>query len=122
MEDPMEVQFIGVENKGIIGKELIVFGIIRDCNLSNFMVSDIYFEPDGSISNAYRHTYHFPNIYAKKGDLIFLYTHDDIDRIEQASNHKYYILYWGLLNETIWSRGWDVAVITKIAERVEKKI
>lgn len=105
--------------KGATGdEERIVFRVLVECNLSNYILIDKTYDENGQVSNVHRHCYVFPNIEVQRGDFIILYTGKGTPRSytnnSQTTSHMF---YWGFdEGVSIWNTPTDWAFILKYSE------
>lgn len=96
--------------------ERIVFDIMEDTDIGEFLVMDTTYTSDSMISNKVRHPYWFPDKTVKKGDLVVLYTKVGYNRsVANKNGNSSHFFYWGL-NSNIWNNDGDAAVLMHINE------
>ncbi|MDV2904928.1 hypothetical protein R0H17_25230 [Phytobacter diazotrophicus] len=121
----MDVRIVSVQEHGDLEKEHIVLAADAQTNLWNYILSDSTYHGDGSTSNKHRHVFDFDELSAitlNKGDLVLLYTKIGKFGIQKLQNgSKAYFIYWGL-DETVWNKDGDEAVLVKVEERSKKKV
>ncbi|QUY50340.1 hypothetical protein JK621_09420 [Serratia plymuthica] len=119
----LEISF--VSDHGNISMERIVLrsnsnGVL----LWNYLLSDSTYHSDGTVSNKLRHVFDFDSLTAitlNDGDLIILYTCKGNDSVYEHEGVKIYSIHWGL-NETVWNKNGDEAVLIKAESRAKKKV
>ncbi|MHB9331806.1 hypothetical protein ACP3S7_30405 [Phytobacter ursingii] len=120
----MDIGIVNVKEHGELEREHIVLAAVAQANLWNYILLDTTYHDDGSTSNKHRHVFDFDELSAitlNKGDLVLLYTKNGNFSIHELPNGtKAYLIYWGL-DETVWNKDGDEAVLVKVAERSKKK-
>ncbi|HID5228971.1 TPA: hypothetical protein ACXEMK_003883 [Enterobacter roggenkampii] len=121
----MDLLIIGVKNHGELDNEYIGLGANKTLNLWDYILADSTYHGDGTTSNKHRHVFDFDELHAitlNKGDVVLLYTRKGKYRVDNISDgSKAYSIYWGL-NETIWNKDGDKAILIKVAERIKKDV
>lgn len=117
----MEVEIIGVADKGNLDKERLVIKVVQQCNLAWLIVMDNTYDEEGRLSNKWRHVYVMPKIMANEGDYIWLYTKKgNILTRDNTSGTKTYELFWGL-DQTLWNQDEDYAHVVRYVDSQSKK-
>lgn len=121
----MELSIVSVNNHGVLDKEYVGLTAKSRLNLWGYMLSDSTYHGDGTASNKHRHVFDFdelPAITLEKGDIVILYTKKGKLSVgDMSSGGKVYSIYWGL-NETVWNKDGDKAILIKVAERIQKDV
>lgn len=86
----------------------------EDCNIGNYILADSTFLPDGSVSNAVRHTFWIPDKQGEKGDLISVWTKSgENTKTTNPGGATVHHFYWGL-KRAIWNDEGDCAVLFEL--------
>ncbi|HIE9725347.1 TPA: hypothetical protein ACXRYW_003583 [Klebsiella variicola subsp. variicola] len=121
----MSLTIIHVKEHGDLDKEYIVLAATGTINLWNYMISDSTYHGDGTTSNKHRHVFDFdelPAITLHSGDLVLLYTKKGKFSItDLPGDKKAYFVYWGL-DETVWNKDGDEAMLIKVADKTKKSV
>ncbi|MCK4227623.1 hypothetical protein J2N90_04220 [Enterobacter asburiae] len=121
----MNIRVLNVVGHGELDKEHIVLTSNAQANLWDYILSDSTYHGDGSVSNKHRHVFDFDELAAitlKKDDLVLLFTKNGKFGIHTLpSGAKAYFIYWGL-NETVWNKDGDEAILIKVSERSKKNV
>lgn len=121
----MDIRIVNAKDCGELDKEYIVLVADANTDLWDYILSDSTYHGDGTTSNKHRHVFDFDQIQAitlSKGDIVLLYTKKGKLFVHQLPNGaKAYVIYWGL-NETVWNKDGDEAILIKVAERSKKKV
>lgn len=111
----MELKISQVNGRGSASSEYVVFKVLKDCNLKNFMVCDKTFNADGTPSNKHRHVYFFPSCEAKAGEVVWLNTCPGTNCKNVAKGgQRAHEFFWGL-NSSVWNDGGDKVHLIKMA-------
>lgn len=98
--------------------EHIVLKVIRNCNLSPYIIFDTTYDENGNVSNINRHSYFFGNKYVEAGDYIILYSGIGTRRIflNNAKTNTH-VFYWGFESgASVWNDECDKALLVKVAD------
>lgn len=116
----MKLKIKSLRVQGNETKERLVISVLADCSLDDFMVLDNTYSNEHLLSNEDRHTYIFPFVSAKEGDVIILYTGKgtDVSKENDKGTITYYF-YWGL-KTPVWNDEGDCAYLVKIADADSK--
>ncbi len=112
----MTLRIRAVREKGTLEKERVV--LTADANEDNgqyILFSTKTIDDDG-VSGRVRHTLWLPDYRVEAGDLVVVYTKESAQATKVKKNDdgtKTVFVYWGL-NEPVWNRGDDSAVLVKI--------
>ncbi|MBH2982706.1 hypothetical protein I5M90_04865 [Serratia marcescens] len=121
----MDLEIAFVSDHGNISMERVVLrSNSNEVLLWNYLLSDSTYHSDGTASNKLRHVFDFDSLKAIKlnvGDVVILYTGKGTGQVTEHNGAKVYILYWGL-NETVWNKNGDEAILIKVASRTKKKV
>lgn len=92
--------------------ERVIFDVIEDCSLGDYLVLDTTFDKDGYPSNLHRHTYRFSPLDVKKGEVIFLYSKSGKYRKSNIKDTKtpVHLFYWGL-DIQVWNNDGDRVIL-----------
>ena len=88
----MRIEIRGVIDYGNYQSERMVFDVVCDCNLCKY-----------NLNTNTNHSYSFPAIIGKEGDVIVLYTQQGNDYQIKEKDHTIYYLYWNQ-NDCIWNK------------------
>lgn len=111
----MDLAIRTVKDKGDLDKERIVIEVKANVDIGTYIIFDTTYNDDDSISSKLRHTYWLPDKELSAGDLVVVYTRKGTARLRtNQDNTKTLFLYWGL-DETVWNKDKDCALIIKIA-------
>lgn len=97
----MKLKLINIHSQGDASEEALRFMVVDDCNLGNYAVTDTTYLADGSVSNAWKHFYHFPPQGVRKGDVVFLYVRKGINGARKGTGTQggrqimVYDFFWG---------------------------
>ncbi|MCI4449759.1 hypothetical protein [Klebsiella variicola] len=121
----MSLTISHVNEHGELDKEYIVLAATGTTNLWYYMISDSTYHGDGTTSNKHRHVFDFdelPAITLHSGDLVLLHTKKGKFSItDLQGDKKAYFVYWGL-DETVWNKDGDEAVLIKVANKTKKSV
>lgn len=121
----MKLRIVSATDHGELDKEHITLAANDALSLWNYMLSDSTFHGDGSVSNKHRHVFDFDELNAitlNKDDLVLLYTKKGKYSIHTLSGgNKAYFIYWGL-DETVWNKNGDKAILIEVAGREKKAV
>lgn len=118
----MKVKILYVKDSGDRKKERLVLKVLSNTDIGSYIVCDTTYHPDDSISNKLRHVFWFPDKIVNEGDFIALYSTSGTDReFENKAGTKTHRFHWGL-DETIWNKDGDGAVVFHIDEWIIKKV
>ncbi len=85
-------------------------------NLSNYIILDSTYLPDGKLSNKARHVYWFKSKIVNANDTVVLYTKKgQPSETKNTNGTTYHFLYWGL-DSSIWNNTGDSATLVEIKE------
>lgn len=111
----MELTILQVNGRGAASTEYIIFSVLSDCNLKNFMVCDKTFNSDGTPSNKHRHVYFFPSCEVKAGEYVWLNTGPGTNRKGQTlGGQRAHEFFWGL-NSSVWNDSGDKVHLIKMS-------
>lgn len=117
----MNIQIKYVKDAGILSKERIILKTLRDDNIGDYIIADTTYKSGGEVSNKLRHMFWIPDKKVKKDDLIVIYTKTGNDKsVQNESGNQTHFFYWGL-EETIWNKNEDNAIIFHIDQWDIKK-
>ncbi|MBJ2082389.1 hypothetical protein [Serratia ureilytica] len=121
----MSLDISYVENHGDLSREKIVLRASSNgIHIWHYLLSDSTYHSDSTVSNKLRHVFDFDSLTAitlNDGDLIILYTCKGNDSVYEHEGVKIYSIHWGL-NETVWNKNGDEAVLIKAESRAKKKV
>lgn len=121
----MDLAIVNVSNHGVLDSEHIGLVANNKLFLWNYLLSDSTYHSDGTVSNKHRHVFDFdslPAITLSKGDVVILYTKKGKYRIADLGDGvKAHLIYWGL-NETVWNKDGDQAILIEAAGREKKSV
>lgn len=111
----MDVKLLKIKDKSDLRNERVVISVLRDCNIGEYILFDTTYS-DYQISNKLRHTYWFPDKKVQQGDKVILYTKEgEIKEKNNESGNTSHFFYWEL-NETVWNKNEDCAVLVNIKD------
>lgn len=98
--------------------ERIIFKVLIDGNLSNYLLLDNTYTEENKLSNIHRHCYVFPNVNVRRGDYVMLYTGEGSNgAYTNNSKTTTHVFYWGFDNEvSIWNDYADKVYIIRISD------
>ena len=112
----MNISIRGVRNIGDLVKERIVFKVIANTEIGDYMVFSAQSLGKKGISNRLSQSYWFPDGDVEAGDLVVLYTKTGTDREKVNGNGSTtHFYYWGL-EDTIWDEEESVPLLVNIEE------
>lgn len=121
----MSLDISYVEDHGDLSSERIVLRASSNgIHIWHYLLSDSTYHDDGTVSNKLRHVFDFDSLSAitlNYGDIIILYTGKGTDQQSETGGVKVYSLHWGL-NETVWNKDGDEAVLIKAESRTKKAV
>lgn len=112
----MNLQIISIHNHGDAQREYVVFKVVADCILGEFVLSDTTYINEKTISNRLRHMYWWvTSEKARKGDFIYVYTREgkDTTRVVEGVTHRDF--FWNL-KSSVWNNNGDAAVLMHVDE------
>ena len=111
----MNVELLYIKDKSDPEKERVVISVLTDCNIGDYVLFDTTYSGN-QVSNKLRHSYWFPDKKVSKGDKVILYTKKGREKVkENLSGTKSHFFYWNLEN-TIWNKDEDCALLMKIED------
>jgi len=120
----MTLSIRAVRDKGDIEKERIVLTSDASEDIGQYVLFDTTYNTDGSVSARVRHSLWIPDYKVDAGDLVVIYTKSSGKRIKEKVNEdktKTVFIYWGL-DQSIWNKGEDCAVLIKIDNWSSKRV
>ncbi len=117
----MKVKIRGVEDNAIYEKERLILDVIESTDIGEYIVFDTTYTSDDKVSNKVRHSYWFPDLKVKKGDVVVLYTKKGTHSSKTNGINLTYFFYWNL-NVSVWNNEGDCAVLLHCDEWVHKKV
>jgi hypothetical protein len=116
----MKLQIVSIHNHGKAAEEYVRLQVIEDCKLGDYVIIDSTYNADGRLSNKMRHTYWWgPKEFAKKGDIVFLYTREGKNTTRPGLNCTLRDYYWNS-KEAVWNDTGDFATLFQIANFSQK--
>lgn len=99
----------------------IILEAENDCDIGTYILFDTTYEGK-YISDKVRHSFWLLDKKISAGDKIIIYTKSGEEKLKINGNGKNsYFLYWGL-DETVWNKHEDCAVLIKIDDYLVKKV
>lgn len=115
----MKISFKARYKKGT-KDEYLVFKVLENCNIHQYLIYDTTFTGDGELSNLLPHMYRFPSQEVSKGSYVFLYIHDKGSRKAfeiDKDGYNRYRFSWGLDNSvTVFNKEKDYLHIAEVNE------
>jgi hypothetical protein len=106
----MSVQIKHVLKRGEHGSERLVIKVLADDDIGAYAVFQVL-TADGSVTNAVRHAYWFPDQPVATGDLVVLYTKPGTQSSKLNKNgQRSYFFYWSR-EEAVWGEDGAAAVL-----------
>jgi hypothetical protein len=95
----MELKILNIGDKGNLSDERIGFKVIKDCQLSNYIVVKTYEVNKSTFYHISDSAYWFLPQEVMENDKVVLYSKKGKNSIiENADGTKTYFFYWGLIN------------------------
>ena len=111
----MQLEITQVIDFGSQETERVLMRVLKNCNLHFYILADTTYTDTTHISNKLRHIHWFPDMEAKEGDEIVLYTKKGKKSEVGLSNGKTrYTLYWGL-DSSVWNDNGDGAILFELS-------
>lgn len=111
----MDLQLIGVLDRGVPHLECVHLKVVNDCNLDRYMVCDTTYLDQNTMSNKLRHQYWFAhNNHVKFGSHVLLYSSIGTDKTAFYNGVSFHTFYWNLEHQ-IWNNTGDRAVLFQLA-------
>jgi hypothetical protein len=101
--------------------EMLVIDVIEDTDMGQYLVMDSTYNPDGTVSNKFRHIYWFPPKKVKKGDVVVLYTKPGNYSMTKKGNNNIHYFHWNVEN-CVWNNDGDNAVVIHYDEVNKKSV
>ena len=118
----MKVNIGSVSDAGSLDSERIGLLVRASGDLSSYVIIDSTFDQEGTLSNRLRHMHRFGRQQVKSGDRVVLYTKSGLNQARSnGDGTTTYFVYWGL-NETVWNRSGDVALLIEIVDSQSKRV
>lgn len=110
----MELEVIGVYDRGNLNFERIHLLVTSNCYIGKYILTDSTYLKDGTVSNKLRHLYWFPDLEVYKNQSIILYTREGIPHYsEDVYGNIVHNLFWEL-NRTVWNKEGDCAILCEL--------
>lgn len=93
-------------------EEVVQLIASADVNLGHYMITDNTYDSSGGASNKWRHSFHFPSVTVKNGDLVQLWTKPGKDQVtdHEKDNRKYKTHHFHMgLKTSVWNASGDIA-------------
>lgn len=99
-----------IKDRGNIEKERIVFDVIGDGNLTNYLIGQTY-QVDEGFDVKFVKTFWFTDAEANQGDRVVLYSKKGEDRVVRNKNNRSTFFYFWYSEDSIWNEENLVAVL-----------
>ncbi|MEQ9853491.1 MULTISPECIES: hypothetical protein [Pectobacterium] len=122
----MDLEIIGVENKGDIDNERLLLKAKSDhVNSWDYAVLDNTYDKEDCESNKNRHVFYFDDeskyVCLDRGEVICLYTKRGKYQKREVSGVLHHYFYW-CLGKSIWNKDGDEVTLIKVSEKESKSV
>jgi len=115
----MKLRIDTVHAHGDVNEERVLMTVMEDCDLARYLVMDTTYIGT-KISNEHRHVKWLPQITAKKGERVCLYSKKGTTAKQTHDEVIWHKLYWNS-GTAVWNNTGDAAVLFEVSEWVTTK-
>jgi len=118
----VKVKIEYVKDSGNLDDERLILKVLSKTDIGSYLVCDSTYTSEKTVSNKLRHMFWFPDKSVNEGDYIALYTKGGVNgEYTNKGETVTHTFHWGL-EETVWNKEGDGAVVFEIAEWNSKNV